>query len=63
MFRQLENMTKYALGNHGSNIHDHKDHMKNLNSQEQLSFLKNMACINPRGEDKESKKRRKIRKN
>lgn len=28
--------------------------MNDLNSQEQLSFPKNMACIIPRGEDKEA---------
>ena len=37
----------------GSNIHDIKSQMQDLSSQEQLSFLKNMSCIIPRGEDKE----------
>lgn len=36
----------------GFNIHDLKSHLKDLHFQEQLSFLKKMACIIPRGEDK-----------
>lgn len=36
----------------GSNIHNLKNQMTYLNSQQQLPFLTNMACIIPCGEDK-----------
>jgi hypothetical protein len=48
--RECHQLCSWHITN-GSNIHDLKSQMKDLNSQEQLSFLKNMACIIPHGED------------